>query len=350
MPRILSLLLAILVLCPNAGAQGPGELEVDSSQLRFYLIQAFQAGSAADRLALNHIGIQVVPLADDYLVTAVLEGYPAHQAGINRGDLITAANGEAFHPVYSFNQASTDSSPFVPAHAQYDIELERNGDILSVQVTPVFENLYDSYRTATLNSIQQFSSGNKLIGYVRLWGFSRASNDLVSFHQLIDDFAYCDGLIIDLRNAYGFLDTSHLDLLMPNRRRFFTATGAGSEHVALAFGTQNTVEDSYQKPIAVLINADTRGGAELFAYQLAKLERVVTIGEATPGQIGDYRLISRGASTAFRYHPAHSIRIDGNVFETQGVTPQQAVAYPYQQSTRSDPQYETAVVIMLGII
>ena len=349
-PRWALLLLPVFGFSSLALSQAPDSDRLGPDQLQYYLMQAFHADSAENRRPLNHIGIQVQPSATGYLVTAVLEGYPAHLAGINRGDVIHSVDTLPYHPVYSFNTAAGGPGGFPQSNTSYEITWRRNDSTLSANLIPVYENLYDSYRSATLNSIQVFPSGNKLVGYVRLWGFSRSSNDLASFRQILAEFDDCDGLIIDLRNAYGFLAHQHLDLLFPSRRRRFQLGGVITEHVDLSHVKSAPGDDYFQKPIAVLLNSATEGGAELLAYQLAKLERVITVGEATPGRIGDYRQASAAESAGLEYRPAVETLIDGRVFESSGVQPQQVVPYPFSQSSRGDPQYQAALLTLLGII
>lgn len=349
-PRWVLLLLSVFGFSSLALSQAPDSDRLEPDQLQYYLMQAFHADSAENRRPLNHIGIQVQPSATGYLVTAVLEGYPAHLAGINRGDVIHSVDTLPYHPVYSFNTAAGGPGGFPQSNTSYEITWRRNDSTLSANLIPVYENLYDSYRSATLNSIQVFPSGNKLVGYVRLWGFSRSSNDLASFRQILAEFDDCDGLIIDLRNAYGFLAHQHLDLLFPSRQRRFQLGGVITEHVDLSHVESAPGDDYFQKPIAVLLNSATEGGAELLAYQLAKLERVITVGEATPGRIGDYRQASAAESAGLEYRPAVETLIDGRVFESSGVQPQQVVPYPFSQSSRGDPQYQAALLTLLGII
>ena len=349
-PRWALLLLPVFGFSSLALSQAPDSDRLGPDQLQYYLMQAFHADSAENRRPLNHIGIQVQPSATGYLVTAVLEGYPAHLAGINRGDVIHSVDTLPYHPVYSFNTAAGGPGGFPQSNTSYEITWRRNDSTLSANLIPVYENLYDSYRSATLNSIQVFPSGNKLVGYVRLWGFSRSSNDLASFRQILAEFDDCDGLIIDLRNAYGFLAQQHLDLLFPSRQRRFQLGGVITEHVDLSHVESAPGDDYFQKPIAVLLNSATEGGAELLAYQLAKLERVITVGEATPGRIGDYRQASAAESAGLEYRPAVETLIDGRVFESSGVQPQQVVPYPFSQSSRGDPQYQAALLTLLGII
>lgn len=352
MPRLLLIICLAIAFSQSTLAQAANELTLVESELDFYLLQAFQAETAAQRIALNHIGIQVQAAPEGFLVTASLEDYPAQLAGIERGDRILTVNGEPFHPVYSFNEAAADGEParFSENLSAYDVEVSRNGTTRSVQLTPVFENLFDSYRTATTNSVQIFPAGNKTVGYVRFWGISRASADIINMEEIIQQLAICDGLIFDLRNSFGYLSASHLDLIAPNRRSYFQVTGASNTHGELQPEGVTGDDDFFQKPIAILLNSQTRGGPELFAYQLAKMRRVVTMGEATPGKIGEFVMESNGAEKLLRYSPADDVLIDGRVFESIGFEPEQPIAYPFEQSTRSDPQYQSALNELLAII
>ena len=323
---------------------------IGSDDLNFYLFQAFQAATAAERLPLNHIGVQVEEFNGGFLVTAVLEGYPAHLAGINRGDIIESVNGEPYHPIYSFNNAESAASEFRANDKEFMLVVRRDESWTNLALRPVFENLFDSYRTATLNSIQEFSAGNKVIGYVRLWGLSRSSTDLISYQNIIRELDHCDGLIFDLRSSVGYLDLQHLDLVFPNRSRYFSITSASGPMRSLSDSTPLAITASYRKPIAILIDAQTKGGPELFAYQLDKLERVRTLGTGSAGHVGDFTLSTDDGLVELRYQPAGELRIDGASFEGIGVTPEIEVAYPYDQTTRADPQYEAAVNTLLGII
>ena len=51
-----------------------------------------------------------------------------------------------------------------------------------------------------------------------------------------------------------------------------------------------------------------------------------------------------------RYLPAREILIDGQKFEDTLLIPQIPVPFPFTQSGRSDPQFESAVDFLLGRI
>jgi carboxyl-terminal processing protease len=334
------------LLTQLAAAQDRENATISADTLEYYLVQSFQAPTAKDRIALNHIGIEVQRADDGFLVTASLEGYPAHQAGIERGDMILRVDEEPFHPVFSFNAQDNARHELVPATAVHLLEFERRGEITSVEINPVFENLYDSYRSAILNSVQEFSIGNKAIGYIRLWGLSRSTSDLFTLERTMRIFRDSDGMIIDLRNSYGFLSSKHLDLFVRNGRGEFDASDASNRHAAIAQNFPASSTRTFTRPIVVLVNSKTRGGAELFAHGLAKPERVTTLGDSTAGEIGTYSL----DGDTIRYSPAEHILIDGLRFESVGIVPDDSIPFPFTESRRSDPQFETTVDILLGRI
>jgi len=327
-------------------AQEDSGTSISADELDYYLVQAFQAPTAEARIALNHIGIETQSIEGGFLVTAALEDYPAHQAGIERGDKILRLDGEPFHPVYSFNTPDSTANSFSPDTVSHLLEFERQGTIETVEIIPVFENLYDSYRTATLNSAQKFSLGNKTIAYIRFWGLSRSTADLFTLQLLMRDFTDSDGMIVDLRNTYGFVSSKHLDLFTRNGRGYFQASSTANRHAAITQSFSSNSERAFAKPIVVLINSQTRGGAELMAYGLSKLGRITTIGEGSPGRIGTYTQ----TEDSLHYIPADQLLIDGEPFESAGVAPKEPVAFPFSQTGRSDPQFEASIDFLLGRI
>jgi len=337
---------AAALLTQHATAQDSENAIIAPDTLEFYLIQAFQAPTAKGRIAINHIGIEVQAADEGFLVTASLEGYPAHQAGIERGDRILRVDKEPFHPVFSFNAKDNEPDEFVPTNTTHLLEFERRGETASVEINPIFENLYDSYRSATLNSVQEFSVGNKTIGYMRFWGLSRSTSDLFTLERTMRIFRDSDGMIIDLRNSYGFLSSKHLDMFVQNRRGNFEVSDTSNRHAAITQNSPSGATRTFTRPIVVLVNSKTSGGAELFAHGLAKAGRISTLGESTAGKIGTYLVVG----DTIRYSPANQILIDGQRFESIGVVPDDFIPFPFTQSRRSDPQFETAVDILLGII
>ena len=335
--RILYLVLLFSLAIGNAAAQlSP------NSTLEQLLVQSFHANINAERVVLNHIGIEAVEVSNGYLVTAVLEGYPAHAVDIRRGDIIEKADGNPFHPIESFNSERDTNGDFLPEREEHILVLFRANDSMELSVIPVFENLYNSYRSATANSVLQFSAGNKTIGYIRFWALSRATADIINYRALLRELSGTDGIIFDFRNSLGFLDPQHLDLVFPTRDNYFTSALENTCYKRFDEISPASETTPYRKAIAVLLNRDTRGGTELFAYQLKKLQRVITLGEATRGEIGEY--LFEDLSNGEEFY------IDGHPFRDGAIIPEQLIPFPYENAERGDPQFDAAINALLGII
>ena len=288
---------AFLLLGANYSAAADPE-SLTSLDTAFYRVQSFDTKAGAKPLAINHLGIETKQAADGgYLITAALEGYPAHAAGLERGDIVLRIDGADFHPLLSLNPRAAEGE-FRPHSAPAELTYKRGATVLTARVEPVFESLYDSYRSATLNSVLSFAAGNKVIGYVRLWALTRETGDLVTLSQLLQSLHDTDGIVLDLRNSYGYLASEHIDLFRASRSDFLSISLVGKPNSNAIEPEQNRLlparqrDDSlraYRKPIAILIDSSTRGAAELLAYQLAKLDRVTTVGEPTLGRLGRYQ-------------------------------------------------------------
>ena len=244
---------------------------------------------------------------------------------------------------------------FRPHSALAELTYKRGATVLTARVEPVFESLYDSYRSATLNSVLSFAAGNKVIGYVRLWALTRETGDFVTLSQLLQSLHDTDGIVLDLRNSYGYLASEHIDLFRASRSDFLSISLVGKPNSNAIEPEQNRLlparqrDDSlraYRKPIAILIDSSTRGAAELLAYQLAKLDRVTTVGEPTLGRLGRYQ--RRGG--VLDYSAADRVLIDGNVFEGIGVKPKRKAPFPFETVSRGDPQFQVAVNVLMGVI
>ncbi len=274
--------------CVQNDGRGEGSM---TDTLDAYLKAALTSRRPDRQQRLNHIGVAVATDSGNHIVAAVLHASPAFAAGLLRGDRPISINGAPYHPVYSFNP----EPPALPEPDQRSFRLvfERSGEQREVELRPEFNNLLDSYRSAVEPSVRQFGMGNKVVGYVRLWGVSRNANDLVMLQKVLAGFRNTSSLIVDLRHAAGYLAEEHLALFRPTDQ-----------------------SDYYSSPMALIIDRTTTRHAESFARQLAILDRVTTLGAATPG----------------------------------GFHPDLTVPWPLASSTPGDPQFEAALALLGGLI
>ena len=281
--RLVLPLLTLFAALPALGQELPESLDE-------WLEQSLTERRIERQLALNHIGVAVTRAGDRHLVSAVLDNSPAFTAGLRRGDELLAVDGAPYQPIRSLNSGLPTESGAMEDPVR--LRLARGGAEREVTITPIFNNLFDSYRSAVEASAQQFNMGNKLIGYVRLWGISRNANDLVTLARIMASFKGTDSLIVDLRNAAGYLDREHLALFLPSE-----------------FG------DYYSNPLTLIIDHTTAGPAEAFARELERLERVTSVGAATAG----------------------------------GLQPELPVAWPLDSDSPGDPQFEAALALLAGL-
>jgi C-terminal processing protease CtpA/Prc len=245
-------------------------------------------------ITINHLGIETEYAADGgHLITAALEGYPAHAAGLERGDVILRIDGAEFHPVLSLNPRAAEGE-FHPLRGSVQVAYKRGAAILTAPVAPVFESLYDSYRSATLNSVLSFAAGNKVIGYVRLWALTRETGDLITLAELFKSLHDTDGIVLDLRNSHGYLAPEHVDFFRTSRSDFLSISQSDQSEKAGTNREQSRLlpdrprDDAlraYRKPVAILIDRSTRGAAELLAYQLGQTR------QSHHGRRGDSRAL-----------------------------------------------------------
>ena len=337
----------------NDEAEILAEFAADS--LYYYLVQAFNAATATQRISLNHIGVQLEQIDGAYIVSSVLDGYPAHLAGIQRADKIISVDGLPYHPIDSFNRNAKDKANFTPNTETHNLTLRRGERELSFEILSVYENLYDSFRSASLNSVMEFGVGNKVIGYVHFWGLSRSSNDIIYFEEVLAELANTDGIIVDIRDSFGHIGTEHFDQIFPSQRSYYQLSDISNPSALENLSTYNPSTISrhryYGQPLAVLQNRNTQAGMELFSYQLSKLQRVESIGETTAGRLGKFSQVGPGdAASNILYTGNTELRADETAIESIGIAPDHFIDYSLTTPVSEDPQYAAAVQVLMSIM
>ncbi len=312
----------------------------DTKNPDYYFMRSLFSTRKIDAPKIRHIGMQVHKNGERYIVRSVLEGYPAQQAGLRRGDIVARVNDKPFHPVDSFNNGSL----------RFSIDIVRNGISARIPVVPVHESPHESFAKATANSVGILTANGLKIGYIHLWSGTDASF-LATLKQAVSTtFAATDALILDLRDGFGGAWWDYLDPFFPDRSTYFrprldTRDGTGEELSAPPRKNQG----GYRKPLVVLINEGVRSGKEALAYQFKKTGRAVLVGTATRGAFTAGKGIFADEDRDYLlYLAVGEAFLDGEKIEGLGIRPDVIMPWPLDSAGADDPQLQIALQLLQG--
>ena len=263
-------------------------------------------------------------------VTGVIEGAPAHGAGILTGDEILSANGGPFRPVGSFRGKVGSSVP---------LEIRRASGAAPIAISVSPEDLHPNamFLRGLNASARVIVTDKAKIGYVHVWSYAShrmqsALEDLMSDGPLKD----ADALVWDLRGGWGGAQPQYLDLFNP-RAPTMKVTGRNGE--------TGFVDIKWRKPVAALINQGTRSGKEVLAFGFKEYGLGELVGHRTEGAVL--------AATAFLIGDdgllllaVEDVLVDGQRLEGVGVTPTIEVPFDSRYAAGNDPQLDRAVQVL----
>lgn len=304
----------------------------------YYILQSiFQRFSRYEaRAYYPQIGIFTPKIGDSHFISAILEGSPAEQAGLKRGDRIISADGKPFSPIRSFLTLALINQPATKDLQTVTLSVQRSPEQppLLIQVVPVMKDAQDAFAEACKNSVKIITQDTKKIGYIHIWGgliddVPRTFEDgLVTLTK-----ERCQGLILDLRDGIG-----------GHSFRYFDAFSRSSFP---EFGDGKTISGppKWEKPVVLLINEGTRSGKEAFAYVMKKTKRAILVGTRTAGAVlgGKWFHLSDGGGLLIA---AADSQIDGTRLEGVGVAPDMEVQSTLEYSAGKDPQLEKAIAVL----
>jgi carboxyl-terminal processing protease len=266
-------------------------------------------------------------------VTGVIEGAPAHRAGLLVGDEILSADGRPFLPVDSFRGKVGIPVP---------LEIHRTSGAapLAISVTPADLHPGEMFLHGLEASARVIVAGNNMrIGYVHVWSYASRRYQS-ALEELIGEGALrgADALIWDLRGGWGGAQPQYLDLFNPR---------APTMQVKDRNGETGLVDVKWRKPVAMLINQGTRSGKEVLAYGFKEYRLGELIGQRTEGAVL--------AATAFLIGDdgllllaVEDVLVDGKRLEGVGVEPTIEVKFDSRYAAGADPQLDRAVQVLAG--
>ena len=290
-------------------------------------------GRIFPRGEVSYPGIGVFTDADNQgrtFVTGVIDGAPAHTAGVLAGDEILSADDLPFRPVGSFRGKA--GSP-----VSLQIRRAPGAAPIAIGVTPADLHPNDMFLRSLKESARVIVADKTRIGYVHVWSYASrrvqfALEELMAEGALKD----ADALVFDLRGGWGGAQPQYLDLFNPR---------APTMQLKDRNGETDFVDVKWRRPVAMLINQGTRSGKEVLAYgfkeyRLGELVGVRTEGAvlaATAFLIGDDGLLLLAVE---------DVLVDGARLEGVGVEPTIDVQFDWRYAAGRDPQLDRAVQVL----
>jgi carboxyl-terminal processing protease len=258
------------------------------------------------------IGVDVWRDEAGRMALAPFPGSPAERAGLRKGDVLTAVDGERV------TDRATENDVSAQLHGQ-------RGTQVTVTISRPTVSALDV--TITRERIETPSVSWRLeragIGYLGLERFTERTDAELADALLALERAQASGLVLDLRsNAGGLVDSA---VAVAGR---FLDEGAIVLHQRSRTGDQTFYARSTDRtalPLVVLVDGQTASAAEIVAGALQDHGRAPLIGNETfgKGSVQEVHPLSNGSSV----HVTSAVWLtpDGHQIDQQGLTPDIAV-------------------------
>jgi carboxyl-terminal processing protease len=300
--------------------------ELSVSHLALYSKSSYEAMRAelADRRHPT-LGMQLVDLEGAYFADWILEGGPAQQAGVRRGDRVLSVDGEAPEASRRLDWSTDDAAlPDPPIHAllcragdRVELVLEDSGGIRS---TRIIEARPFSGTDAALASAQRFDLDGVLAGYVHFWFIANRVPSRILGELIEGEFADCDVLLLDLRGRGGH--------------------AVEVDRIARVLHPEN---GSWRRPVVLLTDGGTRSAKEVIAHRLREQGGVIQVGERTAGAVIP-ATFTQVASGAVLMYPISTLGRLTGLLEGRGVEPDVPVEAPLPHAGGKDPILEAGLI------
>lgn len=268
------------------------------------------------------LGMQLVELEGGFFAHAVLEGGPAERAGVRAGDRVLRIDGIATGESARIDWRSDDAH--LPDPPVYQILCEQ-GERIALELEPEpgtrhrAEVEVESYSAldAARASVRVIRRGEHRFGYVHFWYMHFRGMPELLRRAVEEDFAGCDGLVLDIRGRGGSAEAVQ-ELVQELRR-------------------------SWDAPVVALIDAGTRSAKEMLAFTLQDEGLALLVGERTAGAVvpATFHDVGHGAVLMF---PAFSLGQWTKRIEGIGVEPDVYVEAAGAYANGRDPILERGVL------
>ena len=293
----------------------------------FYPLPWIKALFEADSVAYPSLGMLTKVIDNKRFVTGVLNGGPAEDAGILKGDEIIGFEEIEWGRLDELEE-------WVGKTLNLKIRREENGKVLKIPIEPKLRNPQNEFLAAIQNSIYVEDVEGIKVGYIHMWSyagkiFQEELEASISWGKLSD----ADVLIWDLRDGWGGASPQYLNIFNKNIPLLSFKTREGNTRY---------FDSQWRKPVVMLTNEGSRSGKELLAFGFKKYKLGPIVGERTAGAVVAGRLFVTPGKNLL-YLAVNNAIIDGEVLEGKGVEPTIKIPMKIPYLKGRDIQLERAV-------
>ena len=276
------------------------------------------------------IGVYIASTDDGILIAGVMEGSPAEEAGLQRGDILVSIDGTS---VEGYQLEDVSKHIRGPVDTSVDLVVRRNGEEQSFTV---------QRRQIHVPTVAGKMVDGTDVGYIRIAVFSDGTADdfTKEFTKLREQGM--KKLILDLRDNPGGIVEQAVgvasNFVPPNSTIVSYTEQDGKLDQYTAQGTDDPI------PIVVLVNENSASASEIVAgavqdMKLGPVVGVKTYGKGTVQGVFPVDSSSAVKVTVAKYRTTNRREIDG-----VGIEPD--VVVPLTPSDPEDSQFEKALEII----
>lgn len=276
------------------------------------------------------IGVYIASTDDGILIAGVMEGSPAEEAGLQRGDILVSIDG-TFVEGYQLEDVSKHIRG--PVDTSVDLVVRRNGEEQSFTV---------QRRQIHVPTVAGKMVDGTDVGYIRIAVFSDGTADdfTKEFTKLREQGM--KKLILDLRDNPGGIVEQAVgvasNFVPPNSTIVSYTEQDGKLDQYTAQGTDDPI------PIVVLVNENSASASEIVAGAVQDMKLGPVVGVKTYGKGTVQGVFPVDSSSAVKVTVAKYRTTNGREIDGVGIEPD--VVVPLTPSDPEDSQFEKALEII----
>lgn len=276
------------------------------------------------------IGVYIASTDDGILIAGVMEGSPAEEAGLQRGDILVSIDGTS---VEGYQLEDVSKHIRGPVDTSVDLVVRRNDEEQSFTV---------QRRQIHVPTVAGKMVDGTDVGYIRIAVFSDGTADdfTKEFTKLREQGM--KKLILDLRDNPGGIVEQAVgvasNFVPPNSTIVSYTEQDGKLDQYTAQGTDDPI------PIVVLVNENSASASEIVAGAVQDMKLGPVVGVKTYGKGTVQGVFPVDSSSAVKVTVAKYRTTNGREIDGVGIEPD--VVVPLTPSDPEDSQFEKALEII----